>query len=121
MMVTGYEAKIGCTHRIIGTEGVLEVLTERKYRKLGKGDAEWREIEVPQGDHSDHDLTAADVVRQLDEPGYTSILTVDNVIQHTEVIYATYLSSKIRGRVDLPLDYDGNALVDMAEVGNQGS
>lgn len=113
LMVTGPDAKIGCTHRLTGTEGVLEVLTERKYRKLGKGDAEWREIEVPQGERNEHDRTAEDIIRQLEEPGHTSILTADNALRHTEVIYATYLSSKVRGRVDLPLDYDGNALADI--------
>lgn len=118
MMVTGEDMKIGCTHRIVGKEGVIEVLTERKYRKLGKGDAEWREIEVPQGDKNDHQRTAEDVVRQLDEPGHVSFLTIDNSIKHTEAIYATYLSSKTHSRVDLPLTYDGNALLDMVESGD---
>jgi predicted dehydrogenase len=119
-MVTGHEATIGCTHRLIGTEGVIEVLSERTYRKLGKGDGHWSVVTVPQGDRNDHQLTAADVIRQLDEPGHKSILSVDNAIQHTEVIFATYLSSQLRGRIDLPLSYDGNAFLDMLHEGSIG-
>jgi hypothetical protein len=69
---------------------------------------------------SDTFLSAADVVRQLDEPGYTSFLTVDNAIQHTEVIFATYESSRLRARIDLPLAYDGNALLDLLEADQIG-
>lgn len=119
-MVTGHEAKIGATHRIIGKEGILEVLTERKYRILGKGRGEWEEVEVPQGDWNELELAAADVVRALEEPGYKSLLSADNAIQHTEVIFATYHSSKIHGRVDLPLSYDGNSLLDLVEEGKIG-
>src|SRR5438477_4042118 len=31
LMVTGPKASIGCVHRLIGTEGVIEVLSERSY------------------------------------------------------------------------------------------
>ncbi len=119
-MVTGHEATIGCTHRLIGTEGVIEVLSERTYRKLGKGDGTWRAVEVPQGDLSDHKLSALDVIRQLDEPGHKSILSVDNAIHSTEVIFATYLSSKLRSRIDLPLTYEGNAFLDLLADGSVG-
>jgi predicted dehydrogenase len=120
LMVTGHEAKIGCVHRLIGTEGVLEVLSERKYRRLGKGEGEWKEVEVPQGDLNEHKLSAADIVRQLDEPGHTSLLSADCAIQSTEIIFATYLSSKLRARIDLPLTAEGNALLDLLEAGEIG-
>ncbi len=120
VFVSGYEARIGAMHRLIGTDGTIEVLGERKMRLRGRGDAEWRTVEVPQGEVSDTFLSAADVVRQLDEPGYTSFLTVDNAIQHTEVIFATYESSRLRARIDLPLAYDGNALLDLLEADQIG-
>ncbi len=83
ILIAGYEASIRATHRLIGTEGVLEVLTERSMRLLNKGQAGWRVVEVPQGEQNEHILTALDVVRQLDEPGHRSFLNVDNAIQHT--------------------------------------
>lgn len=119
-MIAGYQAKIGCIHRITGKDGVLEVLSERTYRVRRAGKPDWEVVEVPQGDIHELGLAMADVVRQLDEPGYKSILSVDYAIQHTEVIFATYHSSKIRGRVDLPLSYDGNSLLDLVASGEVG-
>ena len=113
VLIVGEEAKIGCVHRIIGTKGIIEVTSERKYRTLGNGVGDWKEIEIPQGEKSDLALAMADVVRQLDEPGYVSLLNVNHVIQHTEIIFATYESSRRRGRVTFPLDVDDNALVDL--------
>ncbi len=120
VMFSGYEASIGCTHRLIGTEGVLEVLSERKMRLKGKGDAAWREVEVPQGDLNETWLSARDIIRQLDEPGHMSLLSVNHAIQHTEVIFSTYESSRRRGRVDLPLTQDDSALLAMLEAGEIG-
>jgi len=139
VLVAGYEAKIGAVHRLIGKTGVIEVLSERKYRILGgsgnttqnvdqidNGQPEsglntgWSDIEVPQGPIDDTHLTALDVVRQLDEPGYKAIVSVDYAIQHTELIFATYYSSKVRGRVDLPLENDGSALLEMLAAGEIG-
>jgi len=120
ILLAGHDASIGATHRLIGTEGVLEVLTERTMRLRGKGDAEWRIVEVPQGELNEHRLTALDIVRQLDEPGHRSFLNVDNAIQHTEVIYATYESSRHRGRIDLPLIPEDSALLALLAEGAIG-
>ena len=119
-LLAGYEAKIGAVHRLIGTEGVIEVLSERKYRILGKGQGEWKEVEVPQGAQHDWMLASVDVVRQLEEPEHKSLLSVDYAIQHTEIIFATYYSSQTRQRVDFPLEYEGSALLDMLETGEVG-
>ncbi len=119
-MVTGDEGKIGAVHRLIGTEGIIEVLSERKYRILGKGVGEWKTTEVPQGDWSDFALAANEAVRVLDEPGYKPLVSSDNAIQSTEIIFATYRSSQIHGRVDLPLNYDGNGLLELMEAGTIG-
>ncbi|GDX39960.1 hypothetical protein LBMAG21_02520 [Armatimonadota bacterium] len=76
--------------------------------------------EVPQGDWSDLALAANDVVRALDEPGYKPLISADHAIQSTEIIFATYRSSQIHGRVDLPLSYDGNGLLDLMSAGAFG-
>ncbi len=120
VFISGEDAKIGCVHRLIGTEGVIEVMSERKMRIRGKGDSEWRYVEVAQGPIHDFTLACMDVVRQLDEPGYVSILTANNAIQHTEIIYATYESSRRRGRIDLPLKIEDSPLLAMVAAGEIG-
>lgn len=47
-------------------------------------------------------------------------LAFQNGVRATEVIFAAYYSSKVRGRVDLPLAYEGSALRDMMEAGEVG-
>ena len=63
------------------------------------------------------EVLVSDVVRQLDEPGHKSILSADYAIQHTEIIFATYESSRRRGRVNFPLEADDNALIQMFDSG----
>jgi predicted dehydrogenase len=120
ILLTGAKSSIGCIHRIIGTEGIIEVLTERKYRIFDRHGHNGDEVEVPQGDRSDHQLSAADVIRQLDEPGYVSTLNISNAIRANELYFAAYYSSMHRGRVDLPLTYGGNALISMFNSGEIG-
>ena len=115
-LTAGYEAEIGATHRLTGTEGIIEITTDPwKLRIKGKGDADWRYIEAPQGEMWDYALAAQDIFKQLDEPGYVSSLSINNAIHHTEVIFAAYESSRYRGRIDLPLTNEGNALLEMLE------
>ena len=115
VMVCGDDGHIGCTHRIVGEEGVIEVLSERKYRMMtmsGKGNEE-KEIPQPVNDTV---LSIQDVVSQLDKPGYRCLLSVDNAIKSTEIIFAAYYSSLNRCKVDLPLTYDGNALFEVLNL-----
>lgn len=118
-VVTGFDSNIRAAHRLVGEGGVLEA-NEGPLRVKARGDAEWRVVEAPSPPRGEHLRTAADVVRQLDQPGYKSILSAGYAIQSTEVIFATYLSSRLRGRVDLPLTYEGNALQDMLAAGEVG-
>ena len=123
LMVAGYEAKWDCALRVTGTDGVLEVLWGMPcLRMRTRGDADWRSIETTESIHGNIaiDRACADLVRALDEPAHKPLLSVDHAIQHTEVIFATYFSSRYRGRVDFPLTYDGNALLDMMASGEIG-
>ncbi len=123
LLITGYEAKIGCAIRLIGSDGIIEILWDRPSLRIkGKGDAEWRYIEEPEGLHGDIaiDRACADLIKALDEPGYKPLLSVDNAIQHTEVIFAAYESSRWRGRIDFPLQPDDSALLAMLADGSMG-
>lgn len=115
VMMCGEDAKIGCTHRLIGKDGVLEVLSERKYRVMtmsGKGN---EEVEIPQP-VNETELSVQDVVKQLDEPGYTCLLSVDDAIKSTAIIFAAYYSSLQRCRADLPIPHYTNALFEILDL-----
>ncbi len=116
-LTAGHEAKLDCALRVIGTNGTLEVLWENPCLRV-RTDAGWRVIETREGLHNDVaiDRACADLVRALDEPGHKPLLRVDNAIKHTEAIFATYYSSLYRGRVDLPLTHEGNALLEMLDA-----
>ncbi len=123
LLITGYQASVGAAMRIIGTEGMLEVgWGDPALRIRAAGDAEWRVVPTEDGIHGDVaiDRACADLLKALDTPGYKPLLTVDHAIQHTEVIFATFESSRRRGRVDLPLQTDDSALIAMVEDGSIG-
>ena len=123
MLVTGFEASIGAAIRVIGSEGTIEVLWESPWLRVrSQSDAGWVEYPSEEGIHSfvGIDRACMDLIRALDEPGYRPLLTVDHTIQHTEVIYALFESSRKRGRVDLPLMRDDSALAAMVEAGEIG-
>ena len=92
-------------------------------RLRAKGDTDWRGIETSEGIHGNIaiDRACTDRIHALDHPGYRPLLSVGHAIQHTEVIYATYESSRKRGRVDLPLLAEDSALIAMLEAGEIGS
>jgi predicted dehydrogenase len=121
-LVTGHEASMGCANRLIGTEGVIEVGWDKTaLRVRARGDADWRVVPTTEGIHDDaaHGRVAADIVRCLDT-GERPLLSSYHAIQATEVIFATYESSRRRGRVDLPLQSEDSALLAMLAEGVVG-
>jgi predicted dehydrogenase len=123
LLVTGHDSDIGAANRIIGTEGTIELIHHPPFLRVWRrGDRDWQPIDTGEGLHGDVaiDRACADLVRALDEPGYRPLLSVDHAIQHSEVIFATYESSRHRGRIDLPLAPDDSALIAMTESGAIG-
>jgi len=123
LLVTGFEADIGCALRMIGAEGVIEIHWSFPFLRVrGKGDSEMRSIETKEGlhDHIAWDRACADLVRALDEPGHKPLLSADNAIRSTEITFATYESSRRRGRIDLPLQTEDSALLAMLADGSIG-
>ncbi len=123
MLVTGFEASIGAAIRLTGSEGVMEILWDSPWLRLRNGhQAGWQEFPSEEGIHSfvGIDRACADLIRALDEPGYRPLLTVDHAIQHTEVIFSLFESSRRRGRVDLPLNTEDSALKAMVDAGDIG-
>ncbi len=121
LMLAGYEAKIGggAAIRAVGSKGVMEIgWGDPSLRIRGVGDTDWRVVKTGEGIHGDVaiDRACADLVRALDEPGYFPMLSINNALHHTEVIFSTYESSRWRGRIDLPLTATDSALVGMWEA-----
>jgi predicted dehydrogenase len=120
LMIMGHEAKWDCSFRITGTKGEIEILYTRPTLRVRLlGDADWRFIETKEGLHDEVSIirACADLIRALDEPGYKPMLCAENAMRHTELIFASYYSSLHRGRVTMPLTYEGNALNDMYDQG----
>jgi predicted dehydrogenase len=108
-------------NRLIGTEGTIEVgakdgpaLRLRNAKTGGK----WQTIEVEGGIHGDDHAVVAvlDLVDAL-KTGREPELAGRRALQATELIFATYESSRKRGRVDLPLQIEDSPLLSMLEAG----
>lgn len=121
-LMTGYEMNIGCAIRLIGSSGVVEIGWGQPELVL-RHDGAWGPVTIPvqEGihDHAAHGRVAADIVRCLDT-GDRPLLSSYNAVRSTEIIFATYESSRRRGRIDLPLNVDGSGLQDMLAAGDIG-
>jgi UDP-N-acetylglucosamine 3-dehydrogenase len=108
---------IDCNNRLIGSEGVIEVGVHDgpslRLRNI-ETDHAWREIDVEGGIHG-HGLHAEAVLDLVDalKTGREPELSGRKALQATELIFATYESSRRRGRVDLPLDIEDSPYVAM--------
>ena len=126
LMVTGHRGlyqqgeplrSIDCNNRLIGSEGVIEVGVHDgpslRLRNIETGH-EWREIDVSGGIHG-HELHTEAVLDLVDalKAGREPELSGRKALQATELIFATYESSRRRGRVDLPLDVEDSPYVAM--------
>jgi len=120
LLVTGFEAGWGAQNRLVGTEGVIEVGHSEKVhlRMWGKGQSSWQVIEVSEGLHANdcHKRAVLDLIDAL-KAGREPELSARKALQATELIFATYESSRRRGRVDLPLDIEDSPFLAMLESG----
>ncbi len=106
VLVTGGASGGGCDNRIIGTEGMIEVNVWKgpALRMLRSGGNGWEtpsltDVVPPQGDTV---LSILDAIECL-HSGRRPTLSSHHALQATELIFATYESSRIGGRVKLPL------------------
>ncbi|MBM3277322.1 MAG: Gfo/Idh/MocA family oxidoreductase [Candidatus Handelsmanbacteria bacterium] len=119
VLFTGEDNDIGCSIRLIGSAGCIELRGgEKPLWVQGKGGG-WRTPKVVGSLHSGeavgwgvHDLV--DSLRAGRQPE----LSARRALQATEVIFATYESSRRRGRVDLPLKPKDSAYLSMIENGD---
>ncbi len=105
-------------HRLIGTQGMIEVgvNSELDLRMMNETQAGWQNFEekgIHGGNHID--MSIADGVEAL-QNGRTPLLSGDNALQATEVIFATYESARRGGRIELPLDIEDSPLQAMLDA-----
>jgi predicted dehydrogenase len=112
---------MACANRLIGTEGMIDVGVHDgpnvRIRNLETA-GQWQEIKVSSGVHGSDFAVAAvldlvDALKTRREPE----LSARKALQATELIFATYESSRKRGRVDLPLQIEDSPFLSMLESG----
>jgi len=105
-----------CYHRLVGTDGTIEVGRRDgpalRYRRDGEG---WTTVDVDGG-------LFGSVARAVDEAlgaldGGESELRAENALAATEILFAAHESSRRRGRVELPLDVYDHPLESLVEAG----
>ncbi len=118
-LVTGYGVG-GLSNRLIGSDGMIDVghSPDTPLRVRGIGDRAWRVIPVDEGLHG-MEYVQRGVLDLIDalKTGREPELSARRALRATELIFATYESSRRRGRVDLPLTITDSPLLDMIESG----
>ncbi|WP_435320869.1 Gfo/Idh/MocA family protein [Haloarchaeobius sp. TZWSO28] len=110
----GGEGLVGCHHRLVGTDGEIEVLPEDgPALRVRRGD-EWESKQVDGGPALHR--AVEHVVTSLDEDVEPDLSSA-RALESTEIIYAVWESARCRGRVDLPLDIEDNPLEAMVDAG----
>jgi len=126
MIATGPGGRlIGAHHRAVGTEGIIEIgssdpVAKDKHLRIRKfSSKDWEYLDTD-GEHCHGpnyiERAVVDVVNSL-RTGTDSEICSTNALKGTELIFAAWHSSRIHGRVDLPLTALDNALVSMVENG----
>lgn len=114
LLMTGGANGGGCDNRIVGAEGMIEVNVWKgsALRMLRSSGAGWEtpsltDVVPP---HGDTVLSVLDAIDCL-QSGQLPTLSSHHALQATELIFATYESSRIGGRVTLPLTITDSPLI----------
>ncbi|MGQ9731950.1 MAG: Gfo/Idh/MocA family protein [Candidatus Zipacnadales bacterium] len=119
LLLTGHDAFLGADLRLWGTEGIIELYNSFPHvRVLTSGRKSWKMIKTKEGLHGLEAVNraVADLVECL-ETGRTPVLAARNALRSTEIIFATYESSRLRRRIDLPLKSKDSAFLTMLSNG----
>jgi UDP-N-acetylglucosamine 3-dehydrogenase len=120
LLATGGAQAQGFHNRLIGTEGIIDVGRgqDAPVRILRAGSG-WEAPEFEPQEHDDTVLSVFDLAESLRQ-GREPELSGRKAMQATEMIFATYESSRRRSRIKLPLDVDDSALLTMIKEGTIG-
>ena len=108
LLMTGYGTERKLSNRLVGSKGVIEVtLGTTSIRVRGKGDADWRDVQVAQETQENlSEVVGLGVLNLIDalKTGREPELSARRALRATELAFATYESSRRGGRVELPLE-----------------
>lgn len=121
LLTTGGVSLKGFANRIIGTKGIIDVGGGSPVRMLREGSSEWEVPDLsdvtPRG--NDTTLSVFDLIDSV-KTGREPELSGRKALQSTELIFATYHSSRERAKITLPLTADDSALLTMVANGDIG-
>jgi UDP-N-acetylglucosamine 3-dehydrogenase len=130
LLITGEGRQFPEINRLVGTEGIIETQMpgpDGKWipvRIRGAGDGAFRLPEILDDDRpgpgGPEGAAATDIIRCLEQGGDPE-LSATKALRATELIFATYESSRRRARVDLPLQIEDSPLLSMAAAGEIGA
>ncbi len=119
LLTTGFGAP-GLINRLVGETGVIEVghSQEQPVRLFNAESGGWQAVEIDGGMHS-MDFVGLGVLDLIDalKTGREPELSGRRALRATELIFATYESSRRRGRIDLPLTIEDSPLISMVASG----
>jgi len=108
-----------CFHRLVGTEGIIEV---GRYQgdalRIRRDGLDWETVDVPATLSGHVDRAIDDMLAGLD--GGVSELRAENAIKTAEILFAGHESARRRGRVELPMtgvyDHPLESMVESGEI-----
>jgi len=116
-LFTGHTDSWEGYNRLIGEDGIIELDMTRKpqVRYWGKGMVGWQD--VPTEEVEAVTMGILDLIDAL-KMGREPELSARKAICATELIFATYESSRRHGRVELPLNIENNPLDELVKLTN---
>jgi len=106
-----------CALRLIGTKGIAELHWQEPIVRIWRqGRRAWDRVKVDNELHGGPTIqrAIASAIRAL-RTGGRSELCAENALKGAQIIFGGYQSSRIRGRVDLPLTIKDNPLETMIQ------
>ena len=124
LLGTGGTGVAGAGNRLIGTHGRIEVHAAGvSLRVLARGASDWETMDprgaVPEG-YNDTTLSVLNLIECV-KTGEEPELSGRKALQATELIFATYESSRRRQKINLPLEIEDSPLLSMIENGDVAS
>lgn len=121
LLATGGTGLSGFANRLIGTKGIIDVGSGGAPIRILREGAEWEQPDLsglaPERDATT--LSVLDLVHCI-KTGREPELSGRKALQATELIFATYESSRRRAKIHLPLTTEDSALLTMVANGEIG-
>lgn len=124
LVITGGAAEKDISNRLIGTDGIIEIGSQnaKPMRVLSSQSRGWTVPDLSDLESKGNEtvLSVLDLIDALKNDREPELIGW-KALQATELIFATYESSRRRAKIILPLDVDDSALVTMLESGMIGN